>query len=95
MKPSRQTVLKTMIGLLREVVQCDTNSQNGETPEINEKSVLNTLGLNSFERVDLICTLENAYGVMIPDELIFVFETVSDMADYIVRHYDNRFQKIS
>ena len=55
--------------------------------QISEDSVLLTdLGLNSFELVELLCALEDAYGLEFPDKEIRGFKTVGDVMQYMQAH---------
>ncbi|MCL1853618.1 MAG: acyl carrier protein [Peptococcaceae bacterium] len=77
MKVSKQTILKKIVELLQEILEC-------EDLDVNSATLLNTLGLNSFERVDLILSLEKEYRVVIPDKMVFVFQTVDDVMSFIL-----------
>ena len=41
------------------------------------------LGLNSFELFDLICIIEEKYGLSIPDRVLPTLVTVRDVVKYI------------
>ena len=45
--------------------------------------LLSDLGLNSFELVELICEVEEEFGVEIPDRAIGGLKTVQDVMDCI------------
>jgi len=50
-------------------------------------SVLRTgLGLNSYEQVQLVCAVEDEFGIQIPDRAISKLQTVQDVLDYIAAH---------
>ncbi len=57
----------------------------GETePNINRDTVLiSDLGLNSFELVNLVCSVEDEFDIEIPDRAIKNFKTVGDVIDFI------------
>ena len=50
------------------------------TPDTN---LINDLGCDSLEIVDLMLTLESEFGVKIPDEDAQRFETVGDVVKWI------------
>ncbi|MDO4381035.1 MAG: acyl carrier protein [Clostridia bacterium] len=41
------------------------------------------LGLNSFELFDLICIIEEKYGLSIPDRVLPTLVTIRDVVEYI------------
>ena len=45
-------------------------------------------GINSLSMIDLVVTVEDAFGVRIPDEDAERFETVGDLADFLQRNSD-------
>lgn len=52
--------------------------------KINENTVLLTdLGLNSFDLVELVCVIEDAFDVEIPDKKIKTLITVKDVINCI------------
>lgn len=52
--------------------------------EITRESVLLAdLGMNSFDLVNLVCEVEDEFGIEIPDRIIGTFKTVGDVIDYI------------
>ncbi len=57
----------------------------GDTePNINRATVLiSDLGLNSFELVNLVCSVEDEFDIEIPDRAIKNFKTVGDVIDFI------------
>ena len=40
-------------------------------------------GLNSFDLFDLICIIEEKYGISIPDRVLPTLVTVGDLLDYL------------
>jgi acyl carrier protein len=70
-----------MLEKLQEIVRRFTD---GADIEINGDMVLLTdLGLNSLELVELVCEVEEAFEVEIPDRAIGGFKTIQDLMDYI------------
>ena len=48
-----------------------------------ETDVMNDLGADSLDLVELIMTLEEEYGVSVTDESVYERKTVGDIADFI------------
>lgn len=60
------------------------NQTGDDSIEIARESVLLAdLGMNSFDLVNLVCDVEDEFGVEIPDRVIGTFKTVGDVIDYI------------
>jgi acyl carrier protein len=52
--------------------------------EINENTnIVDDLGADSLDLVELISELENEYGITVTDEKIYTCLTVGDLAKYI------------
>jgi len=48
--------------------------------------LLSDLELNSFELVEMLCEVEERFGVEIPDRMINDFKTVQDLMDFVAAH---------
>jgi len=48
-----------------------------------ETDIMNDLGADSLDLVELIMTLEDEYGVSVTDESVYEHKTVGDIADFI------------
>ena len=48
-----------------------------------ETDIMNDLGADSLDLVELIMTLEDEYGVSVTDESVYENKTVGDIADFI------------
>jgi len=48
-----------------------------------ETNVMNDLGADSLDLVELIMSLEDEYGVSVTDESVYEHKTVGEIADYI------------
>lgn len=60
------------------------NQTGDDSIEITRESVLLAdLGMNSFDLVNLVCEVEDEFGVEISDRIIGTFKTVGDVIDYI------------
>jgi len=56
----------------------------GDLSEVGPDSVLTAdLGLNSMELFDLVCAVEDAFGITIPDRLLPKLQTVGDVVEYL------------
>lgn len=59
----------------------------GKDIVISEDTVLRSdLGMNSFELVQLVCKVEDEFGVSIPDKELREIETVSDLINCIEKY---------
>ena len=55
-----------------------------DSSEINSQMSLNSeMGIDSFSLVSLICSIENEFGVEIPDYELVKFQTLGDVVSYI------------
>ena len=73
-----------MLEKLQEIVR-----QYADDEEIiisGEMVLLTDLGLNSFELVELVCEVEDLFGVEIPDRAIGKLKTVQNVLDYIAAY---------
>ena len=48
-----------------------------------DASLTNDLGADSLDVMQLLMTIEDEYGVTIPDEELTSFETVQDVCDFL------------
>ena len=48
-----------------------------------ETDIMNDLGADSLDLVELIMALEEEYGITVTDDSIYEHKTVGDIADYI------------
>jgi len=48
-----------------------------------ETDIMNDLGADSLDLVELIMTLEEEYGISVTDESVYENKTVGEIADYI------------
>lgn len=55
-----------------------------------ETDVVNDLGADSLDLVELIMTLEEEYGISVTDESIYERRTVGEIADFIETLISNR-----
>ena len=70
-------MIEEIIQKLSEQLKIDENKINENT------SVLDDLGADSLDIVELLMTLEDRYGVVVPDDEVTNLKTVKDIAEYI------------
>ena len=74
---NREEILKRLTGVIQEVM-CD------DTLEVTEESTLmDELGLDSLEAMELIMSVEGEFSVTIPETEIGNFTCVKDFIDYL------------
>ena len=49
----------------------------------NDTNIIEDLGADSLDIVEMLMTIEQEHGVVVPDEVITTFKTVGDVAAYI------------
>ena len=49
----------------------------------DDTNIVDDLGADSLDVVEMLMTIEQEYGVVVPDEVITTFKTVGDVARYI------------
>lgn len=58
--------------------------------DINENmSLVGDIGLDSFGIISLLCSIEDAFNVKIPDYELSNFQTFSDVTNYLSVHSAN------
>ena len=70
-----------MIEKLQEIICLYTEDEN--ITITGDMVLLTDLGLNSIELVELVCAVEEKFGIEIPDRVISDFKTVADLLHYI------------
>ena len=48
-----------------------------------ESKIMDDLGADSLDILQLLMTIEDEYGIMIPDETLATFVTVQDIVEYL------------
>ena len=46
-------------------------------------NILNDLGADSLDVVEMLMTIEEEYGIVVPDDVVVTFVTVGDVARYV------------
>ena len=73
-------MLKELQSIVRDYAGNDTLVITGDTV------LLTDLGLNSYELVELVCRVEEQFGIEVPDRAIGGLKTVQNLLDYIAAH---------
>lgn len=75
----------------RKVIEIIADEMNEHTESIRRESNLaNDISMDSIDFIDITLTLEDEYGIVIPDEDAEKFVTVGDVADFVKRMIANR-----
>lgn len=70
--------------MLEKLASLVYNQTGDKSVEITRETVLLAdLGMNSFDLVNLVCMVEDEFGIEIPDRIIGTFKTVGDVIVYI------------
>lgn len=70
-------MLERLTAILRE------HTEKMELTISRDTVLLTDLELNSFELIELVCTIEEEFDIEIPDRAIKNFKTVGDVIDFI------------
>lgn len=69
---------------LKEIYYDVTGSNE---PEITPKTKLSEgLGLSSFGKIQLVCAVEERFGINIPNKALSSFKTVNDIIKYLKKN---------
>ena len=63
--------------ILAKQLRVDVDSISYDT------DIVDDLGADSLDVVEMLMTIEQEHGVVVPDEAIMTFKTVGDVAKYI------------
>lgn len=74
---SREEILESLTDVIREIM-CDDSVEVTE-----EMNLIDDLGLDSLEAMELMMEVENKFGVEIPQDDISNFVKVQDFIDYL------------
>ena len=70
-----------MLEKLTAIIREETGDRNMTVSR--DTVLLNDLGLNSLDLVNLVCVVEDEFGVEIPDRVIGSMKTVGDVMDFL------------
>ncbi|MBP3327298.1 MAG: acyl carrier protein [Clostridia bacterium] len=72
------------MNVIEDLKQIFENFTGNEIPDFSEDTLLTAdMGLNSFELFDLICEIEEHFGIEIPDRELMKLVTLGDLVRYI------------
>lgn len=71
-------VFEKIIDILAE--QLDIENKNNITMD---SELVDDLGADSLDSIDIVMSVEDEFGIEVPDEVIENIKTVSDIVDYI------------
>lgn len=73
-------MLEAVKEILAKQLRVDIDSISDDT------DIVDDLGADSLDVVEMLMTIEQEYGVVVPDEAIMTFKTVGDVAKYIEKN---------
>ena len=73
-------VLDKMKDILVEQLECDPEDITMESLLVDD------LGADSLDAIDIVMSVEDTFEVEVPDEIIEKIETVGDIVNYIENH---------
>jgi len=73
-------VLDRMKDILVEQLECDPEDITMESLLVDD------LGADSLDAIDIVMSVEDTFKVEVPDEIIEKIETVGDIVNYIEDH---------
>ncbi len=71
-------VFEKIVDILAE--QLDIENKNTITMD---SELVDDLGADSLDSIDIVMSVEDEFGIEVPDEVIENIKTVSDIVDYI------------
>ena len=72
------------MNVIEDLKQIFENFTGNEIPDFSEDTLLTAdMGLNSFELFDLICEIEEHFGIEIPDRELMKLVTLGDLVRFI------------
>ncbi len=70
--------------MVNEIIEALSEQLKIAPEDMNEStSVIDDLGADSLDLVELLMTLEDRYGVIVPDDEAVNLKTIKDIAEYI------------
>ncbi len=72
------------MNVIEDLKQIFENFTGNDLPDFSEDTLLTAdMGLNSFELFDLICEIEEHFGIEIPDRELMKLVTLGDLVRFI------------
>jgi len=73
--------------MFEQIVDIIAKQLKAETDQITaETNIMEDLGADSLDIVELLMSIEEVSGVTVPDEDVQGLKTVQDIADYVENH---------
>lgn len=76
-------IFEKITEILAEQLAADQDSMTNDT------KIAEDLGADSLDLVDLLMSIEDEFGVEIPDEEVENLHTIGDVCNYIANHTEN------
>ena len=73
-------MFETVKEILARQLQVDADDITQDT------DIVDDLGADSLDVVEMLMAIEQEYGIVVPDDVITSFKTVGDVAKYIETH---------
>lgn len=81
---NREVMIMDMFETVKEILarqlQVDADDITQDT------DIVDDLGADSLDVVEMLMAIEQEYGIIVPDDVITSFKTVGDVAKYIETH---------
>jgi len=73
--------------MFEQIVEIISKQLKADPDQINaDTNIMEDLGADSLDVVELLMALEETFGVSVPDEDVPGLKTVKDIADYVETH---------
>ena len=73
--------------MFEQIVEIISKQLKAESEQITpETNIMEDLGADSLDIVELLMAIEEMFGVNVPDEDVTGLKTVKDIADYVESH---------
>lgn len=73
-------MIDKVIEILAEFTEMDTSDMNESTELVND------MGLNSLDIINVIVAFEDEFGIEIPDRIIKDLHSIGDIVDYLEKN---------
>ncbi len=70
-------MLEAIKEILAKQLRVDADTITADT------NIMDDLGADSLDVVEMLMTIEQEHGIVVPDEVIMTFKTVGDVAKYM------------
>lgn len=70
-------MLETIKEILAKQLRVDIDTIDEST------NIISDLGADSLDVVEMLMTIEEEYGIVVPDDVVVTFVTVGDVARYV------------